>query len=77
MNGGSYIGGVPPTYQNNEAPPHWLIYFAVADADKTFQKATDMQAKMVLPPTDVEGVGRVALLADPQGAAFALFQGSA
>jgi predicted enzyme related to lactoylglutathione lyase len=74
MNGGSYIGGVPPTYQNNEAPPHWLIYFAVADADKTFQKATDMQAKMVLPPTDFEGVGRVALLADPQGAVFALYR---
>jgi predicted enzyme related to lactoylglutathione lyase len=33
-----------------------------------------MQAKMVLPPTDFEGVGRVALLADPQGAVFALYR---
>ena len=75
MNGESYIGGVPAAHLNSGgAPPHWLIYFAVADADKTFRKATDMHAKVVLPPTDFEGVGRVALLEDPQGAVFALYR---
>jgi hypothetical protein len=75
LNGESYIGGVPPAHQNNpNDPPHWLIYFAVADVDKTFQKAKEMNARIVLRPMDFEGVGRVAMLADPQGAVFALYR---
>lgn len=75
MNGESYIGGVPPTRPGSaSAPPHWLIYFATADVDKTFQKARDMRARILLRPMDFEGVGRVAMLADPQGAAFALYR---
>jgi predicted enzyme related to lactoylglutathione lyase len=75
VNGENYIGGVPPAGQGNRnAPPHWLIYFAVADVDGTFQKAMGMNAKALLPPMDFEGVGRVAMLADPQGAVFALFR---
>lgn len=75
VNGESYIGGVPPAGQGDgNAPPHWLIYFAVADVDGTFGKATGMKAKVLLPPMDFEGVGRVAMLADPQGAVFALFR---
>jgi predicted enzyme related to lactoylglutathione lyase len=75
VNGESYIGGVPPVGQGDgNAPPHWLIYFAVADVDATFQNAMGMNAKALLPPMDFEGVGRVAMLADPQGAVFALFR---
>ena len=75
VNGENYIGGVPPAHQSNpKDPPHWLIYFAVADVDKTFQKAKDMSARVVLRPMDFEGVGRVAMLADPLGAVFALFR---
>jgi uncharacterized protein len=78
VNGENYIGGVPPAGQGNEnTPPHWLIYFAVADVDATFGKATGMKAKVLLPPMDFEGVGRVAMLADPQGAVFALFREAA
>ncbi len=55
-------------------PPHWLIYFAVADVDATFRRAKDMNARTLLPPMDFEGVGRVAILADPQGAVFALYR---
>jgi uncharacterized protein len=75
VNGENYIGGVPPAQQNRgNAPPHWLIYFAVADVDATFQRAQDMNARSLLRPTDFEGVGRVAMLADPQGAVFALYR---
>ena len=76
VNGEDYIGGVPPARQGATEPPHWLIYFAVADVDKTFHKATDLRARTLLRPMDFEGVGRVALLADPQGAVFALFRES-
>jgi predicted enzyme related to lactoylglutathione lyase len=75
VNGENYIGGVPPAHQNSpKDPPHWLIYFAVADVDKTFQRAKDMRARILLRPMDFEGVGRVAMLADPQGAVFALYR---
>ena len=75
MNGENYIGGVPPSGQGNgNAPPHWLLYFAVADVDATFQIAKDGNARVLLPPMDFEGVGRVAMLADPQGAVFALYR---
>jgi uncharacterized protein len=75
LNGESYIGGVPPAHRNNpKDPPHWLIYFAVADVDATFRRAKDMNARILLRPMDVEGVGRMAMLADPQGAVFALYR---
>ena len=75
LNGENYIGGVPPTRQGaGDAPPHWLLYFAVADVDATFGKAKGMNARVLLPPMDFEGVGRVAMLADPQGAVFALYR---
>ncbi len=75
QNGGRYIGGVPPAHphESNE-PPHWLVYFAVANVDKTFEKAKDLRGRVLLRPMDVENVGRIAMLADPQGAVFALFQ---
>ena len=75
VNGENYIGGVPPAEQNGAGtPPHWLIYFTVADVDATSHLAKDMQARILLPPMDFEGVGRVAILADAQGAVFALFR---
>lgn len=75
VNGEKYIGGVPPTRQNSGSePPHWLIYFAAADVDKSFQRAKEMGARILLRPMDFEGVGRMAMLADPQGAVFALFR---
>jgi uncharacterized protein len=78
VNGENYIGGVPPAHQSGaNEPPHWLIYFAVADVDKTFSKAKDMRARALLRPMDFEGVGRVAMLADPQGAVFALYREAA
>jgi uncharacterized protein len=75
VNGENYIGGVPPAHQNNpKDPPHWLIYFAVADVDAGFRRAKDMNARILLRPMDFEGVGRVAMLADAQGAVFALYR---
>jgi predicted enzyme related to lactoylglutathione lyase len=75
VNGENFIGGIPPAQQRNPSePPHWLIYFAVSDVDATFQRAKDMGARSLLRPTDFEGIGRVAMLADPQGAVFAVYR---
>src|SRR5215510_227342 len=76
-NGDQFIGGVPPSaHRNPSAPPHWLPYFLVTDCDRTANIAKDNCASFHVPPMTMEGVGRMAVIADPQGAVFALFQPS-
>src|SRR3954447_8249562 len=53
-------------------PPHWAVYFGVADADAAAAKAGELGAHVVQPPTDIPGVGRFATIADPQGAVFSV-----
>lgn len=55
-------------------PPHWLVYFAVDDCDAKVQKATELGARVMKPAEDIPGVGRFAILIDPQGAAFAILK---
>ena len=74
-NGEHFIGGIPPTkYSQPGVPPHWLAYFSVDDVDATANKAKDMGAKLFLPPMSMEGVGRMSVIADLQGAVFAIFK---
>lgn len=75
QNGEAFIGGIPPKeHVPPNAPPHWLAYFAVSDCDAAAAKAKQLGAKIHLAPKTMENVGRWAVVADPQGAAFALFQ---
>ncbi len=53
-----------------EVPPNWCIYFAVENCDATVEKAVSLGGKMEMAPTEAAGVGRFALLQDPQGAYF-------
>jgi uncharacterized protein len=55
-------------------PPHWLVYFAVDDCDARVQKATELGATVMKPADDIPGIGRFAILFDPQGAAFAIIK---
>ncbi|MGH7470312.1 MAG: VOC family protein [Longimicrobiales bacterium] len=57
------------------APPHWLAYIHSPDVDATAKQAEDLGATTLMEPTSVPGVGRFAILQDPQGATFALHQG--
>jgi predicted enzyme related to lactoylglutathione lyase len=54
--------------------PHWLVYFAVDDSDRTVRKASGMGATVMVPPTDIPNIGRFAILNDPQGADFAIIR---
>lgn len=51
-------------------PPHWNVYFQVDDVDATVAKAVELGGSAVAPAFDVPGVGRMAVLADPQGGMF-------
>ena len=74
-NGETFIGGIPPADMRSPgAPPHWLIYIAVEDCDQSAAKAAELGARLYLEPMTMEKVGRMAVLADPQGAIFAIFQ---
>jgi uncharacterized protein len=70
--GDQFIGGIPPAHGNT--PPHWLIYFMVADVAAAAAKAAKLGAKILMPPKDMEGVGTWAIVADPEGAVFAIFK---
>jgi predicted enzyme related to lactoylglutathione lyase len=51
-------------------PPHWNVYFNVDDVDASVAKAGELGGTTVVPAMDVPGVGRMAMVADPQGASF-------
>lgn len=56
-----------------EAPPHWATYIAVDDVDSRLATCIRLGATQVVAPMDVPGVGRMALIADPQGAHVWIF----
>jgi predicted enzyme related to lactoylglutathione lyase len=74
---GRTIAGVMPRPKEMpaEVPDSWLVYFGSDDVDAQAKQAADTGASIVVPPTDIPGTGRFAVLLDPQGAAFAIFKG--
>jgi len=74
-NGEHHIGGIPPAaHRQPGTPAHWLAYFLADDVDATANKAKEMGAKLYLPPMSTAGVGRMSVIADPQGAVFSIFK---
>ena len=55
-------------------PTMWLPYVCVEDADKKAELAKSLGATVVVPPSDIPGVGRFAVFGDPQGAALAILK---
>ena len=75
LNGDRPNGGMfKMTPDMGPIPPNWLVYFAVDDCDAKVQKATELGANVMKPADDIPGIGRFAILADPQGAAFAIIK---
>lgn len=56
-----------------EAPAHWLAYFTVADCEPTVKKALELGGKALGPIMEI-GMGRFAVLEDPQGAVFQVME---
>lgn len=54
-----------------DTPAHWMTYFGVADADEAVEIVTKLGGKVLRPAFDTP-YGRMATLADDQGAAFAV-----
>ena len=73
MNGDEFIGGIPPASSYRKGtPPHWLVYFSVDDCDVAAANAKNAGGAILMPPMTIAKVRKFAVLADPQGAAFAV-----
>ena len=71
LDGKSIAGMMGMGPQMEGVPPHWMIYFTVANCGETFEKAQSLGAQPLVPPMDIPGVGKMAVMKDPQGAPFA------
>src|SRR3954464_403463 len=63
-----------PEEKQMGAPPHWNSYVTVANVDESTKKAQALGAKVFAPPFDVMEAGRMAVLQDPTGAVFQVWQ---
>jgi predicted enzyme related to lactoylglutathione lyase len=65
---------VPDEAKAMDAKPSWMGYIWVEDVDKALPKMTAAGGRVYKAPADIPGVGRFAVVADPDGAAFMLFK---
>jgi predicted enzyme related to lactoylglutathione lyase len=71
---GGFMSNKPQEPGKPESPQMWLGYVHVSDVDATVKRAEKLGAKTIAPPQDIPTVGRFSVLADPQGAGFAVFK---
>ena len=70
---GGFAGGVMPLtaeMQEHGARPTWLGYLYVPDVDQAVGKIETLGGKALMPAMDIPNVGRIAMVADPQGIPF-------
>jgi predicted enzyme related to lactoylglutathione lyase len=75
--GGLDVAAVSPQPQmlrDAGAPPAWNSYVTVDSADATADRAARLGATVLSPAFDVMDVGRMAVLQDPQGASFMVWE---
>jgi uncharacterized protein len=65
---------VVPMPEEWGVPPFWLGYFAVNDCEAAADKAVELGGSVEWDPKDIPDLGRVAVIADPQLALFAILQ---
>lgn len=71
--GGADVAGMAPLMQEGQTPA-WTTYVAVADADATAAAVKENGGSVVFESMDVMDLGRMAIFADPTGAAFGVWQ---
>jgi predicted enzyme related to lactoylglutathione lyase len=71
--GGVPVAGAGPIMMEGQ-PPAWTTYVSVDDADASIAKVKAAGGMVFVEPMDVLDVGRMAVFADPSGAAAAVWQ---
>jgi uncharacterized protein len=74
--GETSIGGImgKPPGAPAEMPSMWGCYVTVSHLDQTLATVERLGGAILMPPMDVKGVGRMAVIRDPQGAALSVIQ---
>jgi uncharacterized protein len=73
---GSGVGGLmklPDQAKQMGAPPHWMMYVGTPDVDGMAVRIAQMGGRVHKQPDDIPNVGRFAVVQDPYGASFAIF----
>jgi predicted enzyme related to lactoylglutathione lyase len=65
---------LPEKAKKAGAPPHWTSNVKVADVDATCAKVKELGGRVLTEPSDYPNVGRLAVIADPQGAPLNVFK---
>ncbi|TWW07903.1 hypothetical protein E3A20_29690, partial [Planctomyces bekefii] len=60
--------------RNQKVPPHWLSYVAVEDCEASVARAKELGGAIVVNAFEIREFGRMAMLLDPAGALFALWE---
>jgi len=68
--GNQCAGAYAPGGDMPQMPPHWNVYFTVEDTDASLSRAEELGGRTVAPAFDVPTVGRMGMVADPQGGMF-------
>src|SRR5256712_9770561 len=71
--GGQNHGGFGKALEG-APPPHWLSHVRVENLDETIEKAKSAGGKLAAGPFEMGEVGRIAIIADPQGAYISAYQ---
>jgi predicted enzyme related to lactoylglutathione lyase len=76
VNGKDVAGGSPQREEEKQAgiPPHWNVYVTVDNAEQTAKQAEAAGGSIVAPAFDVMEFGRMAIIADPTGATFCVWE---
>jgi uncharacterized protein len=77
--GGTDIAGfmrIPADAERAGMRPRWLGYIGVRDVDATVAEIVQAGGAQHMPPTDIPGVGRLAMVTDPQGVPFYVMRGA-
>lgn len=73
---GQGVAGMMKLPEDAPPQPAWFSYIGVDDVDAAAAKIADAGGHIHIPPTTMEGVGRMAMATDPQGVAFYVMKGA-
>jgi predicted enzyme related to lactoylglutathione lyase len=68
------VAAVAGPSEPGSPPPSWNTYTAVDDADAAAERVQQAGGRVISEPSDVPDNGRMAVLADPEGAAFSVWE---
>lgn len=75
--GSTMVGGLMPIPDHAEgASPAWMGYLGVDDVDAYAKRMSDAGGAIHRGPEEIPGIGRFAVVDDPEGATLALYKGN-